>query len=50
MPVSSTAAGLFRIARARRKKPYFVAVAQELAASTGKAAAPEMLDRGRQLA
>jgi hypothetical protein len=36
MPVSSTAAAVLKAVRARRKKPYFVAVAQELIASKGK--------------
>jgi hypothetical protein len=36
MPVSSTAATVLKVAHARRKKPYFVAVAQELIASMGK--------------
>jgi hypothetical protein len=44
MLVSSTAADPFAVTRTRRKKPYFVAVPQELIASAAKRSAAEMLD------
>jgi hypothetical protein len=50
MPVSSTAAALFAVARARRKKPYFVAVAQELIGAVPKAVGTGMLDCGCHVA
>jgi hypothetical protein len=44
MPVSSTAAASLALTRARRKKPQFFAVTQELIAFMLRPRAPDMLD------
>jgi len=50
MPVSSTAAALCTITRTRRKKPYFVAVAQELIAAVSSPVSARQLDCAYQVA